>query len=189
MDRTDNQEISFDEFDEIHSPGPEVTEFEQIADRFMSRRSFLRGTAAVGASAFVLGAASLNSRPAHAAGNWLKFDPIGTSTDDAITLPKGFSSEVLIRWGDPLWSNAPGFNPATRGTGATQETSFGDCVDGMDVFETADGKVLLVVNNEFVARQIIFGNRESNLPENADDVRKGKAGHGVSVMELSLIHI
>jgi len=32
-----------------------------------------------------------------------------------------------------------------------------------------------VVNNEYVNRSIIYGNRKSKLPETPDDVRKGKA--------------
>ena len=39
-----------------------------------------------------------------------------------------------------------------------------------------DGRTVLAVNNEYVNRTIIYGNRASGLPENADDVRKGKAG-------------
>ena len=35
-------------------------------------------------------------------------------------------------------------------------------------------------------RSIIYGNRATGLPENADDVRKGKAGHGVSVFEIEM---
>ncbi len=59
MDRIDNQEISFDEFDEINSPRPAETDFDAIADKFISRRSFLRGSLAVGASAFVMGAGGI----------------------------------------------------------------------------------------------------------------------------------
>ena len=49
----------------------------------------------------------------------------------------------------------------------------------------ADGdKNILAFNNEYMSRRNIFGNRESKHPENADDVNKGKAGHGVTVAEL-----
>ena len=55
----------------------------------------------------------------------------------------------------------------------------------MSTFFT-DGRTVLAVNNEFVNRSIIYGNRATGLPENADDVRKGKAGHGVSVFEIEM---
>ncbi len=47
-------------------------------------------------------------------------------------------------------------------------------------FSPIDGRSVLAVNNEYVNRTIIYGNRESNTPETADDVMKGKAGHGVT---------
>ena len=55
----------------------------------------------------------------------------------------------------------------------------------MDTFYTKDGKTIIAVNNEYVNRSIIYDNRSSKLPETADDVRKGKAGHGVSIFEIS----
>ena len=57
--------------------------------------------------------------------------------------------------------------------------------DGMAAF-FVDGRTVLAVNNEYVNLSIIYGNRASGLPENADDVRKGKAGHGVSVFEVEM---
>ena len=185
MDRIDNQEISFDEFDEINSPRPAETDFDVIAEKFISRRSFLQGTAAVGASAFVLGTGVLSSRDAKAA-SWLSFEAVATNGDDAITVPKGFSSHVVARWGDPLWSGAADFDHASRGTGASSAMAFGDNNDGMDMFMGPNGEHILAVNNEYTNRSITYGNRESKLPENADDVLKGKNLHGVTVMEVAM---
>ena len=186
MDRSNLEKISFDEFDEINYPRPENTDFDVIAGKFLSRRGFLRGSAMLGASAFVLGAGSFAARDARAAAGWLDFQPIAANTLDAVTVPKGFKADVVISWGDPLWSGKPGFDPATRGTGESQEYAFGDNNDGMALFQTADGKTVLAVNNEYVNIDIIFGNRDGSKPVNADDVRKGKAGHGVSVFEIAM---
>ena len=50
----------------------------------------------------------------------------------------------------------------------------------------ADGdRSVLAVNNEYVNLGIAFANRGSGKPETADDVRKCKAGHGVSVIEIA----
>ena len=177
--------MSFDEFDEINSPRPEVTGFDVVADKFLSRRSFLRGSLAVGASAFVLGTGSLVGRDAQAAASWLTFEPVAANSKDAITVPKGFSSHIVARWGDPLWSGAPEFDHASRGDGASSAKAFGDNNDGMELYTTADGRSILAVNNEYTNRSITYGNRESKLPENADDVLKGKNLHGVTVMEVA----
>ncbi|MCH9672968.1 MAG: PhoX family phosphatase [Gammaproteobacteria bacterium] len=177
-------ELSFDEFDELHDPRTGPAEFDAIAQRFLSRRRFLQGTTAVGASAFVLGTGMLSSSNANAS-EGLSFDAVSATTEDTITLPPGYKWQTVIRWGDPLWSDAVPFDPVTRGSGSSQERAFGDNTDGMSLFVDAQNNTVLTVNNEFVNRKVIYGNRGSSAPENADDVRKGKAGHGVSVFQVS----
>ncbi len=173
-------ELSFDEFDELNDPRDEPTGFERI----VSRRRFLSGAAALGAAGAFFGLGAF--RPAHAAGTGgLVFEPVAANSLDTVTVPSGFSWHNVIAWGDPLWSDGKPFDHATRGDGASQERAFGDNNDGMSAFFT-DGRTVLAVNNEYVNRPIIYGNRATGLPENADDVRKGKAGHGVSILEIEM---
>ena len=173
-------ELSFDEFDELNDPRDEPTGFERI----VSRRRFLGGAAALGAAGAFFGLGAF--RPAHAAGTGgLVFEPVAANSLDTVTVPSGFSWHNVIAWGDPLWSDGKPFDHATRGDGASQERAFGDNNDGMSAFFT-DGRTVLAVNNEYVNRPIIYGNRATGLPENADDVRKGKAGHGVSILEIEM---
>ena len=173
-------ELSFDEFDELNDPRDEPTGFERV----VSRRRFLGGATALGAASAFFGLGAF--RPAHAGGmGGLAFEPVAANSLDTVTVPPGFSWHNVIAWGDPLWSGAAPFDHETRGTGASQERAFGDNNDGMWSF-FVDGRTVLAVNNEFVNRSIIYGNRATGLPENADDVRKGKAGHGVSVFEIEM---
>lgn len=180
-----SEELTFDEFDEREFPRDDEPAFNAVVARAMSRRGFLGNTIAFGATAFVAGlGGTLASRPARAAPSWLAFDPVPTSTADTVSVPEGFSWQVVLRWGDPLWSKGRAFDQASRGDAASQNLSFGDNTDGMDLFE-ADGRSVLAVNNEYTNRKIAYGNRESGKPENADDVNKGKAAHGVSVFEVA----
>jgi len=178
------KEMSFDEFDEMVNPPVETTEFEQLVDTAVSRRGFLGASIGMGASALVMGVTSSFPMTALAkASSRITFDAVAANSKDTMTVPNGYSWQILASWGDPLWSKGVAFDNATRGTGASQELAFGDNNDGMSLF-THEGKNILAVNNEYVNRSIIYGNRESKLPETADDVRKGKAGHGVTVMEV-----
>lgn len=162
---------------------PQPTDFERLCES-TSRRRFLHASVAMGATAFVLGASALGTiRTTHAA-SWLKFSPVAANDFDTVTVPDGFRWHLVSSWGDPLWSQGVAFDHLTRGTGASQELAFGDNNDGMSVF-SIDGRTVMVVNNEYVNRRIIYANRASRRPENADDVRKGKAGHGVSVVEIA----
>jgi len=172
-----NPDLSFDDFDERHSPPPETVDFDGV-----SRRRFLGGVGALGAGAWLGSLGVPLSAQAHPDGH-LSFLPVAAGDADTITLPAGYHWHVLAAWGDPLWSDAPAFDDATRGTAATQARALGDNNDGMDVF-VHDGRLLLAVNNEYTNRGIIFGNRPDGKPQTDDDVRKGKLAHGVSVFEI-----
>ena len=179
-------DLSFDEFDELHSPRPAQTDFDHVLEKALSRRHFIERSLFLGASAFVLGVGGLQpkSAKAQATARLLNFEAVATNTKDTLTVPEGFSWHVVASWGEPLWSNAPWFNHVTRGTGASQERAMGDNNDGMALF-VKEGHSILAVNNEYVNVNIIYGNRPDGRPENADDILKGKAAHGVSIFEIA----
>ncbi|MEM7426545.1 MAG: alkaline phosphatase PhoX [Pseudomonadota bacterium] len=179
----ESHEISFDEWDEHENPGPEVTEFDRVVDRAVSRRGFIGGGAVAAACFTCVGPAGVVSPAPALAASRLGFEAVAANTLDTVTVPKGYSWDILVKWGDPLWSNGLAFDQETRGTGTSQELAFGDNNDGMFLFSDGDRHVL-AINNEYTNRSIIYGNRESKLPETADDVRKGKAAHGVSIVHV-----
>ncbi len=174
--------LSFDDYDEVVNPRPEECEFDRIVESALSRRGFMGGVLAMGSFAALGGA--LVPSGARAASDRFAFSAIPTSTADAVVVPEGYKAEVMVRWGDPLWSDAPEFDPATRGTAASQERAFGDNTDGQDVF-FHDGHVLLVVNNEYTNRDILWGNNPDAKAASDDDVAKGMMAHGVSVVEIA----
>ncbi|MCC4274902.1 MAG: transcriptional initiation protein Tat [Marinomonas sp.] len=183
-----DQMLGFDEHDELVRPAAEVVEFEETAKAMVSRRGFLTGGAAVGATAFVMGSTTLAAGNALAGEEMkmsrLAFEMVKANALDTVTVPKGYNWQVLASWGEPLFSNAPAFDPATGGTGASQEMSFGDHNDGMALF-SHNGRQILCVNNEYTNAKTLHANRADGKPINADDVRKNKAAHGVSVVEIA----
>lgn len=179
---TNPDDLSFDDFDEYINPRPSETDFDRVMDRALSRRDLLKSVMAFGSVA-AFGNIVL-STPAQAAQNRFSFEGITMSTDDNITLPPGYKSEVVVRWGDPLWSNAPEFDHASRGNGASQALSFGDNNDGMEVYPHGD-KFILIVNNEYTNRGIIWGNRPDGKAENDDDLLKGMNAHGLTAVEIA----
>ncbi|MDB4837750.1 PhoX family phosphatase [Marinomonas sp.] len=182
-----SEELSFDELDEQVRPAPEVVEFEKVANSMVSRRGFLGSGAAVGAGAFVMGSTTLASSSALAAGHKhsrLAFEMVKANTLDTVTVPKGYKWETLVSWGDPMFSNAPALDASTGGTGASQELAFGDHNDGMAMF-SSNGRQVLCVNNEYTNRKTLHINRADGVPTTADDIRKSKAAHGVSIVEVA----
>ncbi|WP_340150489.1 PhoX family phosphatase [uncultured Sneathiella sp.] len=178
-----DEELSFDKFDEEHYPRSKTTDFQAISTTLMSRRNFLGNSAKFGAAAFIMGTTSLSGL---AGCSFLTrdFKEVEANSRDTITVPTGYQWHVVSMWGDPLWSSSIPFDPETRGTAESQALAVGDNNDGMSLFED-DGSLILVSNNEYVNQGIIYGNRESKKPETDDDVRKGMAGHGITVAEIT----
>ena len=178
-----SENISFDDWDEQDNARAErETDFANI----VSRRTFLGGGIVLGASAFLLGTTALTPRKAQATmmNSGKVFTAVPANSLDDITVPDGFSWHVVARWGDPLFSNVPEFDHATRGTASSQALACGDNNDGMDLFEV-DGASIMVFNNEYVNRSVMFGYNESGLPESVEDVNKGKMAHGLTIMEIA----
>jgi len=175
-------DLSFDKFDELASPRPEYPEFDGVVERAISRRGFLSGVVAVGTATFLTGTA-LGTGVVHAA-NRFGFVPVDANSRDDVTVPEGFNWHVAMKWGDELFDDSIALDEKSRGDAASQEKAFGDNNDGMTLF-TRNGRNIFVVNNEYVNRSIIFGNRESGLPETDDDVMKGMMGHGVTIAEIA----
>ena len=84
--------------------------FDEICDRALSRREFLGGTVAFSTAAFVMGTTALTPLRSRAEQR-LMFNPVPANTLDTVTVPDGYSWHITAAWGDPLWSDAPSFDP------------------------------------------------------------------------------
>ncbi len=168
--------------------------FRDIASATLSRRAAL-GFGAAGALAVVLGSAVTSAESASAAGlspaakegfakSKLQFTPIAAvdASVDAVTVPDGFTWQPVIRWGDPIFADAPAFDIANQ-TAAAQEKQFGYNNDYTDILEIPGSKgrrAVLFANHEYTNETIMF---PATMP--AGQVRAvGAAAHGLSVVEL-----
>ncbi|MBU2957283.1 PhoX family phosphatase [Paracoccus sp. 1_MG-2023] len=180
-----HERLSADDWDEINFPRPHVQEFDRVVERAISRRGFLGGALAFGSGAAVMGSAFLKSSPALAQqAARFPFEQIAAQTDGTVHVPEGYSWKTLVRWGDPLFGDAPEFDAATGVPTEGSDRVFGENTDGMEAFEV-EGRQLLAVNSEYV-------NTDINLPQNADglatsagDVLRLQNLQGVTVMEVA----
>lgn len=159
-------------------------DFRKLAESALSRRAFLDGGLSLSVAIFFAAPAAVSPSPAAANSGRLGFRPVAANTLDTVTVPEGYSWHIVARWGDPLWSNSPPFDHASHGTGASQERAFGDNVDGMALFADGD-RSILAVNNEYVTLAIFPRGGADGKSMTADDVRKSKAAHGVSIVEIA----
>ena len=180
------------------NPTDNRTMGEIIAARF-SRRGFLKGSLAVSAIAVTVSPLALMSADeARAAegGSAFTFDEVEAGIDDKHHVAAGYDADVLLRWGDPLFADAPDFDPA-RQTAAAQARQFGYNNDfvGYIPLEGSPEHGLLVVNHEYTNPHLMFpgivkvvekdGKKALELaPLSKDQVDIEMAAHGGTIVEI-----
>ena len=185
MTDIDKSELSFDDWDELHFPRSEESEFDAVVEAAISRRGFLGGALTFGSGAAVMSAGIMNAGSAEAQSSRFAFTPIAAQTDGTIHVPEGYSWKVLVRWGDALFSDADGYD-VTDGNGGPVEGSdrvFGENTDGMESF-VFQGKQLLAINSEYVNPKINLPAANEGKATNADEVVKLQNLQGVTVVEV-----
>jgi hypothetical protein len=76
----------------------------------------------------------------------LDFKPVTASTSDVVIVPDGFQAKILISWGDPLFKDAPEFDPTGNGNAEPQLLQFCDNKEGMSIFTNKAKRALMAVN-------------------------------------------
>ncbi len=185
--------------------------FSSILDERISRRSFLKSAAWVvpvstlPAWVPLTGCATTGAPTEPPLDDALTFQPIRGSQDDRVVLPSGYRYDVVLRWGDSLWSDTPdldtravpGGSLLEAGSAAAQAHQFGYNCDAIQYFPLSDGERnagLLCVNHEFTNGWMMFpGWGDAMLGDDItaeyvlarpETVPYGKAAHGITVAEV-----
>jgi secreted PhoX family phosphatase len=135
---------------------------ELIGQRF-SRRGLLKGALAVSAISATIGATALataEDAKAQAKGSAFSFKEVEAGVDADHHVAEGYQADVLLRWGDPLFPDAPAFDP-TKQTAESQAKQFGynnDFVGYLPVPGAADPSAhgVLFVNHEYTNPHLMF---------------------------------
>jgi secreted PhoX family phosphatase len=178
--------MAYDDDDRAVNPSANPT-FAAVLDARLSRRDLLRGAAAglAAVSAGSLGGAT----PAGAQGA-AGFTPVAMTPDDRLVVPPGYTAQVLVRWGDPLWNGAPEFEPAKQ-SGVRQARQFGNDADFIGYLPLPAGsgsstRGLLGVNHENFRGTIGHpGWDRKNESKTREMVDTEVMGHGFSVIEIT----
>lgn len=117
------------------------------------------------------------------------FKPLSPSIGPVEAWPEGFKRTVVIRWGDPLWSDAPAFDPASL-TAEAAARQFGYNNDYTAFLPLPSGEPdrgLLAVNHEYPIPFLMFPGvaREAPAASLTDEQLKVcMAACGMSVVEV-----
>lgn len=153
-----------------------------VIEEALTRRSFLAASAA---GLFVLSGFSALAR-AQSSGN-IGFKAIGLSTEDRLLLAQGYSSSVVIRWGDPIVRGARRFDLANW-SAQDQEAAFGYNCDYISYLplpygSTNQNRALLWANHEYTNPELMFPGYTPSKPTK-EQVDVELAAHGGSVVEV-----
>lgn len=186
MNAPDTANLSWDEFDELRDPRPDSNDFDAVVERAVSRRGFLGGALAFGSGAAVMGTGLFGSATsARAQQSAFAFQPIGIATDFDIHVPEGYQWKTLVRWGDPLFSDADGAYSDETGVSADLANRvFGENTDGMETFVDGD-KIILTINSEYANPGINLPAETDGTPQTAEQVQMLKNIQGVTVLEVA----
>jgi uncharacterized protein len=170
-------------------PAPTIGDV--ILARF-SRREALRGLSAVAALATLapVGGAVFARKVRAGGAPPLDFTEVPHGNTETHAVAEGYRAQTLIRWGDPLETGAPAFDPLGQ-TAAAQAKQWGynnDFVAWMPLPAGSDsaGRGLLCVNFEYTAAHLMFpGLRAGDVDKvTKQQVDTELAAHGHGVVEI-----
>ncbi|MEO0982369.1 MAG: PhoX family phosphatase [Pseudomonadota bacterium] len=160
-----------------------------IIEARLSRRGFLGGLSATMLLA-AGGCATGVAAPAPSEAGAFDFEEIARGSDETHHAPAGYNTDVLIRWGDPLFGDGPAFDPLAQ-TEAAQLRQFGynnDYLGFTPLAPDADGRPrgLLCINHEYVSTLLMFPGVAAGYPASmtAELCATEMAAHGGTVLEI-----
>jgi uncharacterized protein len=220
MKRT--EEFYEGERDEVLSTAGRGETMQEVLARRWSRRDMLEGSLATGLVLTLSANARLGAaQDATPAGNGTPvvdaspaasgtpvaaggFEPITLDEGDALVVAANHVAVPFLRWGDPLFSDAPDWNIDAQ-TAAGQERQFGYNCDWIGFFplpagSDASDRGLLTVNHEYTNPELMFpGYLQPNPDYNEADEESEEflvntsqeivdvelAAHGLSIVEVA----
>ena len=176
---------NFGPADEVSNPPGALELFSQsscsLPPAGRMRRRLLKGSAGT-ALVSLFGAGLTQSQLAYGAVR-LGFESVAVSTADQVTVPRGYSAQVLYSWGDAVGSTAGNTAFSVTNTAREQTLQAGMHHDGMHFFPfDHDNRGLLVVNHEYTDDGLLHVDGMKTW--SAEKVHKAQAAHGVSVVEI-----
>ena len=167
--------------------------FAAILNRRISRRSLVKA-AAVGAPLLALSTSPLGSQifgsaPLSASegssSSTVGLESIPHDLDDQVNVSPGYSSNVVIRWGDAVLPGAPAFSLSGQ-TAEAAAKQFGFNCDYNGFFPLLPGQSrrgLLAVNHEYTSGVDMFPGYDADVPT-PEQVAIEIASHGMSIVEV-----
>jgi secreted PhoX family phosphatase len=187
-----NKAEAFEAFDDIPTNPHLDRSLGAVVARRYGRRDVLKGLLAVTASTALFGDTALTStRALAAASDRFTFEEIAGGVDETHHVAPGYEARVLLRWGDPLFADAPAFDPLNQ-SAAAQHRQFGYNNDYIAVFpvEGRSDRLVMCVNHEYTSPEVMFRGVGEPAENDFEKITRElaeveMAAHGVSILEIA----
>ncbi|AWB66397.1 dTDP-glucose 4,6-dehydratase [Saccharobesus litoralis] len=167
--------------------------FAQVVRDRLSRRQFLKGAGIVASAATVpllpACGSSVFSQPTRVASPLrLTFNEVAQGLDQHLHVPQGYSHQVLLRWGDPIFQQVAEFDPQQQ-SAKNQNLQFGFNNDFVGFIPLPLGSQnsqhgLLVVNHEHTKAHLMHPGSPKDADLSLEQTKIDLAAHGLSVVEV-----
>ncbi len=112
------------------------------------------------------------------------FPEITRGQDETHHIPDGYRLDLLLRWGDAVFSDSPAFD-ITNMTAEAQERQFGYNCDFIGYLPLSESHGLLCVNHEYSSSQLIFPGVASGRTRTQAECLIEMAAHGGTIVEIA----
>lgn len=120
------------------------------------------------------------------------FTELAAGNNETHHVAPGYRAQVLLRWGDPIFADAPDFNPSGQ-SATVQLEQFGYNNDYIAFFPLDDSgrRGLLCVNHEYTNEEVMFPGIDERQDLSGFEKMTAKlvdiemAAHGVSIVEIA----
>jgi uncharacterized protein len=125
-------------------------------------------------------------------GHGLRFQPITLDSSDALIVPPGYTANVLIKWGDPLFPGVPPMDIHAQSS-ALQLQQFGYNNDYIGLFSlphhrsNTPNHAIMAVNHEWTWGQMMVPGFTRFLDYTQDQVDADMAAHGMTMVEIERV--
>ncbi|MBY8977812.1 PhoX family phosphatase [Rhodobacteraceae bacterium NNCM2] len=184
-----NKAEAFEAFDDIPTNPNLGNTIGDVINRRYSRRNVMRGALAVSATTALFGSTMLHASEPSAAASRYKFDELAWGNDERHHIADGYDADILLSWGDPIFADAPAFDPYNQSE-AAQLKQFGYNNDYVGFVRLGDGRGLLCVNHEYTNEEVMFPkigrqDKKDFADMTPELIKIEMAAHGGTVVEIA----
>ena len=115
----------------------------------------------------------------------MRFESVQPNEKDEVVVPAGYETSVLIAWGDPVYEDAPEFDPNNQtAAAAARQFGFNNDFAGLMEHPTDKNRMVYVCSHEYSTEPQMLPNYDPENPTD-EEINIGIMSHGHTILEVS----